>query len=309
MDDAPSADDATPVYGAPFGDAPSTDDAPSVGDTPPLFDMHCHFDFADDSERAAHDAARNGWGMLSCTVDPHAFQAQQARFASCKTLRVGLGMHPWWVDDGRVGKAGVELFERLAPEASYIGEIGLDLAPRHLASADRQTDAFRRAIAACMVPRSSHRELLPKVISIHAVRAADQVLDILEEYGAPHVHACILHWFSGSSQQLTRALKAGCYISLGEHSMRTKRGRAYARAIPANRLLLETDLPGEPGVDYGTDDTAALVPGTAHFDTDAWRSSLIRAAQGIAEARGIEGAAAHDLFAQIAATSQGLLGL
>lgn len=303
--------------------------------TQPLFDMHCHFDFADDSEAAAQCAADDGWGMFSCTVDPTVYLEQTARFASCPTLRVGLGMHPWWVDDGRVDENGVREFERLAPEASYIGEIGLDLAPRHLASADRQIDAFRRAIAACM--RHTGADLLPKVISIHAVQAADQVLDILEEFDTPSTHACILHWFSGSSQQLTRALRAGCYISLGEHSMRTKKGRAYARAIPANRLLLETDLPGEPVVGGGeagaegtdgaanapgandaaigatdadnADDVPGLIPGTAHFDALAWRTSLTAAAQGVAEARGAKDDAADELFGQIAATSRGLLQL
>ena len=33
---------------------------------------------------------------------------------------------------------------------------------------------------------------------------------------------------------------------MNERMLKTKRGRAYARAIPEGRLLIETDFPSEP---------------------------------------------------------------
>ena len=60
--------------------------------------------------------------------------------------------------------------------------------------------------------------------------------------GATHC-ACILHWFSGDGDELHRAVRAGCYFSVGPRMVATKRGREYAKQIPLDRLLLETDDP------------------------------------------------------------------
>ena len=63
-------------------------------------------------------------------------------------------------------------------------------------------------------------------------------------------NACIIHWFSGTSDQLTRARRAGCYFSVNPRMLGSKRGRAYAQAIPADRLLLETDEPASAGAPW-----------------------------------------------------------
>ena len=91
------------------------------------------------------------------------------------------------------------------------------------------------------------------MLSVHAVRAVDQVLDVLEHasvFGGMTGNACIIHWFSGTSDQLTRARRAGCYFSVNPHMLDSKRGRAYAQAIPADRLLLETDEPAFAGAPW-----------------------------------------------------------
>ena len=58
---------------------------------------------------------------------------------------------------------------------------------------------------------------------------------------------CIFHWFTGSNEDLTRALRGGCMFSVNGMMLRTRRGREYVRQLPSDRLLLETDLP--PGRD------------------------------------------------------------
>ena len=57
----------------------------------------------------------------------------------------------------------------------------------------------------------------------------------------------IFHRFGGTSDELTRLIRAGGYISVNPRMLRTKRGRAYVSQVPVDRLLLETDLPREPG--------------------------------------------------------------
>ena len=83
----------------------------------------------------------------------------------------------------------------------------------------------------------------PKILSLHSVKAAGMTLDILERTGCLGRCRCIFHWFTGSNEELTRALKAGCMFSVNEMMLRTRRGREYVRQLPADRLLTETDLP------------------------------------------------------------------
>ena len=51
------------------------------------------------------------------------------------------------------------------------------------------------------------------------------------------------------SDELVRARNAGCYFSVNERMLATKRGREYARQIPLDRQLLETDAPAEPNTE------------------------------------------------------------
>ena len=71
------------------------------------------------------------------------------------------------------------------------------------------------------------------------------IMDILEEYELLEDNTIIFHWFSGSSAQLKRARELGCFFSVNAFMLQTKRGREYAKAIPLDRLLIETDLPEE----------------------------------------------------------------
>ena len=44
--------------------------------------------------------------------------------------------------------------------------------------------------------------------------------------------------------------------------LETKRGRAYVTQVPADRLLVETDLPREAGEMLTPEDHAAIIQGT-----------------------------------------------
>ncbi len=107
-----------------------------------LYDMHCHLDFADQSERIAQESAQAQIAALSCTVVPTSFVLDQDRFAGYENIRVSLGMHPWWVADARVSEADIAHFESLVSVAPFIGEIGLDFAGGRKGSKDRQLVCF-----------------------------------------------------------------------------------------------------------------------------------------------------------------------
>lgn len=203
-----------------------------------LADMHCHLDFSSDMAALARLAQAHGVAAFSNTVTPEGYLAASKALAGFPNARVGVGLHPWWVADGRCDAEQVELACELARTSQFVGEVGLDFAPRREGTFETQLDAFERIVDACCTQDV-------KVISIHAVRSATVVLDVLERHNATHGNACILHWFSGSSQELARARELGCYFSVNPNMLATKRGRAYVRQIPLERLLLETDLPEE----------------------------------------------------------------
>lgn len=196
----------------------------------------------------AHEAATMGLELFDCGVDPRGFAAANKRASSSPNIIAGVGLHPWWIADGRCGTAEVDLLCELAVRERFIGEVGLDFSPRFAGTEEIQTQAFERLCQAL-----SQNPLAGRVLSIHVVRAAGATLDILESNGllkdTPNSPTIIFHWFSGTSDELVRARNAGCYFSINERMLVTKRGREYARQIPLDRLLLETDAPTEENED------------------------------------------------------------
>ena len=207
-----------------------------------LYDMHCHLDSMDSMVDIVEQAEAHRMKFLSVTVTPGGYEKTKPLLEPyAHVARVALGLHPWWMSDGRCGEPDVERFEELAPHTRAIGEVGLDFGSKHAASWDAQVAVFDRMMKTCAAGEEG------KLISLHAVRSAQTVLDILEKHACPQKHRCIMHWYSDSSQELTRAIKLGCYFSIGEYMLATKRGREYAKAIPARRILLETDAPESGG--------------------------------------------------------------
>lgn len=250
-----------------------------------IYDLHCHLGFATDAVALARDGAAAGIGALSCTAAPDGFAAARELLAPYPDLHAALGLHPWWLADGRAGEADLALFEELAGQTPHIGEIGLDFAGARSDARETQVEALRRMLAAAGRGGDA-------LYSVHAVRAAGVVLDLLEEAGVFASDAgndVVFHWFSGTSEELARARRLGCRFSVGPQMLATRRGRAYAHDLPADRLLLETDAPARPG---------------EPLDAAAWEAQLEAALAALAKARGDDPAA---LAETLAATSERLL--
>lgn len=251
-----------------------------------LFDMHCHLDRMANADEVAREAVANDMALFCTTVTPADALAARSRFGTPPNVRVGVGLHPWWIADGRCGEIEIEQAAQLAAASRFIGEAGLDFGPRHAANAQRQLDALEAIARAC-----AGHPVEGRVLSIHAVRSAGEALDVFERHGLTASAHCIFHWFSGTSDQLARALDAGCLFSISERMLATRRGREYARQIPLDRLLLETDLPEQLDKPCSADQVEA---------------SLMRALHELAHIRGTD---EHALSTRIAKTSSGLLGL
>ncbi len=225
-------------------------------------DMHCHLGFSPRFEELTAEVEASGSAVFCNTVTPAEFtrlrglqldtesakeradapDSMQMRQAGSPVV-LGLGLHPWWVpDDGSAPAATLGEFEELLPRATAVGEIGLDFSKTRVTTRDAQTHAFGRILELC----SQRGDL---TLSVHAVKSADVVLDMLEESKVLESCRCIMHWFSGTSQDLSRAVSLGCWFSVGNRMADSKRGREYIKAIPPNRILLETDLPANEGDD------------------------------------------------------------
>lgn len=246
-----------------------------------LFDLHCHLDFDLDARAAAQALAELDMGAFSTTVTPEGYERARELLEPFGNVRVGLGLHPWWIADGRLGPQDVALFERLAKDERFVGEVGLDFGRDRAATRDAQAAAFERVARACASGG--------KVLSVHAVQAAGEALNVLERVGALAGNACIFHWFSGTSDELQRAVRAGCFFSINPRMLAAKRGRAYVQAVPAERLLLETDAPSQAG---------------EHYDAPAEAARLAAMLEALADLRRTP---RDDLAARIARTSRELL--
>ena len=233
------------------------------------FDAHVHANLIDSPLNVARSSSEVGLGLFTCGVTPHDYLELAPQFSQ-NNIRVGLGAHPWYISDGRVTETDIELLLELMEQTPYLGEIGLDFSSRYCVDGlqELQIKAFTKI---CARAAELSRNDQPRVLSMHTVRSVDVVLDILEQTGAAQACIPIIHWFSGSSNELQRAIKLGCWFSVGEMSLKTKRGREYAKVYPKNKLLTETDLPSS---DHADIDSAYIV------------DSLKRALLGLSEVRG-----------------------
>ena len=204
-----------------------------------MYDAHVHLNFMANGEEVAAAAEAAGVRLFCATVTPMEYVDVKRRFSVFTNVNVGLGLHPWWVETAEDADALLELL----PDSPFVSEVGLDFGPRHEHTRDAQVAAFARIAQACGQQGG-------KTISIHAVHAAPLALDILEGAGALASCTCIFHWFTGPSDQLKRAIQAGCRFSVGQRMLATGKGREYVKAIPADQLLLETDAPPEQGQRY-----------------------------------------------------------
>ena len=250
------------------------------------FDAHVHANLMDSPlnvARSSHDA---GLGFFTCGVTPQDY-LELAPQLSQDNIRVGLGAHPWYISDGRVTEKDIELLLGLMEQTPYLGEVGLDFSSRYCVDGlqELQVKAFTKI---CKRAAELSRNGQPRVLSMHTVRSVDVVLDILEQTGAAQACIPIIHWFSGSSDELQRAIKLGCWFSIGEMSLKTKRGREYAKVYPKDKLLTETDLPSSDQTNISSADIV---------------DSLKRALSGLSKARG------YSVQTEVMANAAGVFGV
>jgi TatD DNase family protein len=199
---------------------------------PALVDFHCHLDLFPDPVSAVRDAEEAGVYTLTVTTTPKAWPRNHELTHGTRHVRAALGLHPQLVAER---SAEIAVWEKYLPQARYVGEVGLDAGPRHFRSLDLQKQIFTRVLQKCA-------EAGGKILTVHSVRTATMALDLIESQLARKGQV-VLHWFTGSKSEASRAVDLGCYFSINGAMLRNDRIRDLVAALPSDRLLTETDAP------------------------------------------------------------------
>lgn len=219
-------------------------------------DTHAHLDlprFGDDAARRAAAARAQAAGIVAVVlpgVEPASWDSLLACAAHLREtapsvgFHTGLGIHPQVLPEIEATRdAGhlAALEQRVlagSPGLVAIGECGLDFAPEIEAGAPRARQVAVLAAHLALARRTG----LP--LLLHCLRAHAVLLELLRAAPLP---PSILHSWSGSAELAAQFCKAGHYISFaGSITLpRARRPHESARAVPADRLLLETDSPDQ----------------------------------------------------------------
>lgn len=148
------------------------------------------------------------------------------------SFKHSLGIYPGDVDD-----VDEELFNKYSnlfsnDECDAIGEIGLDY---HWSkdNKDKQKEIFERQVIIA--------KKLNKPIIVHTREAVQDTYDILKR----NVVKGVIHCYSDSAQMARNFVKLGYYISIsGTITWKNaKEPLEVIKAVPLDRLLIETDCP------------------------------------------------------------------
>ena len=206
-----------------------------------LVDSHCHLDFRDfegELDDVVDRAREAGVGTM-VTICTHLSRFDRVRAIAERydDIWCSAGVHPHEADgEGEAATADALAALAADPLVVGIGETGLDYYYEH-SSRERQQTSFRNHIAAA-------RETgLPLIV--HTRDADEDTAEILAEEYRNGPFTGLIHCFSTSSSMAEKALEIGFYISLsGIITFKTAENlRETVRALPLDRLLIETDAP------------------------------------------------------------------
>ncbi len=204
-----------------------------------MIDAHCHLN---DPELLPHAdellAGMREAGVSGALVVGYDHQSSREAVALAERypeqLRAAIGVHPHeskFLDDGTLD-ALRELAQ--APVVVAVGEIGLDFHYDH-SPRDVQRDAFRRQLALAA-------ELALPIV-IHEREAAEELIALLDAEEGRRLggswHCCSV------APELAVELARDFYIGIAGWLTfpKAENIRAIARAVPLERLLIETDSP------------------------------------------------------------------
>lgn len=217
-----------------------------------MFDTHSHLSdkiFAKDLDKVIYSALENGVEKILTIWD---FDTNEVitsiedfflLLQKYDTLYGALGIHPHNAEEAVKNRILDKIAEYLKNDKIVaLGEIGLDY---HYLNSPRYTPerCIPREIQKeifCAQLKLAKKYSLPVII--HSRKATADTLKILKEENTP---PGVMHCFSGNTKEMKDLLDLGFYISLAGPVTFPKaiKPKEVARAVPLDRLLIETDCP------------------------------------------------------------------
>ena len=205
-------------------------------------DSHCHINFPELAGRMPQILKKmeeNGVSHALCvSVDLPDFPQVLALAEQYPHIYASVGVHP---DYEETPEPSAEQLVELAqhPKIIAIGETGLDYF-RLKGDLEWQRERFRQHIRASRICR--------KPLIIHTRAASEDTIRIMREEGAGVEQggvAGVMHCFTESLEVAQAAVAMGFYISFsGILTFKSAKDlQVVAKALPLDRILIETDSP------------------------------------------------------------------
>ncbi len=205
-----------------------------------LVDSHCHLDSADfDIDREAVVVAAENAGLVAIINPGTNLETSQAAVALAEQYPMvfaTVGVHPHHAST--YTDTTTDALRKLAahPRVVGIGEIGLDYY-RNYSPQDAQLRAF-----------SAQLELAATLglpVIIHNRKASRDTFAALQAWTASNSHRGVFHSYSAGEELLEPALDLGFSVGISGPVtfLKSTALQQVARAVPLERLLIETDAP------------------------------------------------------------------
>ena len=205
-----------------------------------LVDSHCHLDFSGLSEQrpAVIERAHAAGVQVMQTIGTRlsTFDQVLAIAEAEPGIFCSIGVHPHRADQEGLDDPAPLLAMTHHPKVIGIGESGLDYYYDNSSRAGQER-SFRAHIQAA---RDSGLPLI-----VHTRDADRATIDLLRTAMAEAPFTGVIHCYSSSPELGFAAVEMGLYLGLGGilTFKRSDELRATVRALPLDRLLLETDAP------------------------------------------------------------------
>lgn len=206
-----------------------------------IIDSHVHLNneaFNRDIEGYIKSADKEGVKILLCIGSTLSDSLEAVEIANHNNnVYAAIGVHP--TDTKNITEQDFVKLEQLLnnPKVIAVGEVGLDYFCEKKTEeiVQRQTYWFHKFID---LANKHHRPII-----IHSREATNDTYEILKNH--PVNSGGIIHCYSAGKEYVDRYIKLGYYFGIGgivtfKNAVKMKEA---VKAIPLNRLLLETDAP------------------------------------------------------------------
>ena len=204
--------------------------------TAPLFDTHTHLGdpvFDEDRTEVLSRARKAGVRSVVVVTETLDEVDRNLRLADAHPeLRLAFGLYPTHLDPEQAERF-VDAIRGHRERLVAIGEVGLD----RWKVKDEEDRRLQRELFCRFIDLAREVDL---PLNVHSRSAGHYAVDLLIGKAAPKAQ---MHAFDGKVGHALRGIEAGFYFSVPPSIARSAQKQKLIRALPMERLLLETDSP------------------------------------------------------------------